>query len=115
MAFLLLVLLSGCTHFSECLLALLGSLFCSVPRVNGHTTQAAKVSQEPSQYQSVRDTLHVPAGCVASMAMCLYVMVLRDIRRMVGSALAVRSGANRENGGLQFIFIYTGECTSCGL
>ena len=47
------------------------------------------------------------------MALCLYVMVLRNIRRMVGSALAVRSGANRENSGLQFIFIYTGACTTC--
>lgn len=47
------------------------------------------------------------------MSVFLYVTVLRSIRHMVGSALAVRSGANRENGGLQFIFIYTGECTSC--
>ena len=47
------------------------------------------------------------------MSLCLYVLVLRNIRCMVGSALAVRSGANRENGGLQFIFVYTGECTLC--
>ena len=55
----------------------------------------------------------MPAGFVVSMSVFLYVTVLRNIRHMVGSALAVRSGANRENGGLQFIFIYTGECTSC--